>query len=115
MSPAGAPGVPVLPGAPGAPGAPAGPGTGTGTATGAGAGTLTTGAGVTTVGLSHALKESASATAENIIEYFMKIPFDGLTKNGSAEGLWAPRVATRRPLYLHAIQLICTHIPASIL
>ena len=84
MSPAGAAGVAALPGAPGAPGAPAGSGTGTGTGTGAGAGTLTTGAGVTTVGLSHALKESASATAENIIEYFMKIPFDGLTKNGSA-------------------------------
>jgi len=55
--------------APVAPVGPAGPGTATGTA------------GVTTVvGLSHALNASAISTAENIIEYFMRIPLDCLTK-----------------------------------
>jgi len=47
-----------------APVGPAGPGTGA----------VTTAAGVTTVGLSHALKASAISTAENAIEYFMRIP-----------------------------------------
>jgi len=46
----------------------------------AGPGTATTAAGVTTVGLSHALNASAITTAENTIEYFMRIPFDCLTK-----------------------------------
>jgi hypothetical protein len=37
--------------------------------------------GVTTVvGLSHALNASASSTAENIIEYFIRIPLECLTK-----------------------------------
>ena len=54
-----------------APVGPAGPGTGT----------VTTAAGVTTVGaLSHAPNASAITTAENIIEYFMRIPLDCLTK-----------------------------------
>src|SRR5665811_1731022 len=53
-----------------APVGPAGPGTGT----------VTTAAGVTTVGLSHALNASAITTVENTIEYFMRIPFDCLTK-----------------------------------
>jgi hypothetical protein len=43
---------------------------------GPGAGTVTTAAGVTTGGLSHALKASAISTAENAIGYFMRIPFD---------------------------------------
>jgi hypothetical protein len=60
--------VPVDPVDPVAPVAPAGPGT------------ATTAAGVTTVGLSHALNASAITTAENTIEYFMRIPFDCLTK-----------------------------------
>jgi hypothetical protein len=64
---------PVEPVDPVAPVAPAGPGT-------AGPGTATTAAGVTTVGLSHALNASAITTAENTIEYFMRIPFDCLTK-----------------------------------
>jgi hypothetical protein len=55
---------------PGAPDGPAGPETGT----------VTTAAGFTTVGLSHALKASAISIAENTIEYFMRIPFSRLTK-----------------------------------
>jgi len=58
--------------APVAPVAPAGPGTGAGTVT-------TVAGGVTTVGLSHALNESAISIAEKTIEYFMRIPFDYLT------------------------------------
>jgi hypothetical protein len=46
----------------------------------AGPGTVTTVAGVTTVGRSHALKASAISTAENTIEYFMRIPFHCLMK-----------------------------------
>ena len=49
--------------------APAGP-------TGPWAGTAITVAGVTVVGLSQALKTSVDSTAENTIEYFMKIPLD---------------------------------------
>ena len=49
--------------------------------TGPGAGTVTTAAGGgTTVGLSHALKASAISTAEDAIEYFMRIPFDCSTR-----------------------------------
>jgi hypothetical protein len=55
---------------PGAPDGPAGPGTGT----------VTTAAGFTTAGLSHALEASAISIAENAIEYFMGIPFNRLTK-----------------------------------
>ena len=55
---------------PGAPDGPAGPGTGA----------VTTAAGFTTVGLSHALKASAINIAENTIEYFMRIPFDCSTR-----------------------------------
>ena len=60
---------------------PAGPGTGT----------VTTAAGVTTVGLSHALSASAIITAENTIEYFMRIPFDCLTKTGHLDRIAATR------------------------
>src|ERR1035437_6198862 len=60
------PGAPVAPVNPVAPVGPAGPGTGS----------VTTGAGVTTGFLSQALIASAISTAENIIEYFMRIPFD---------------------------------------
>jgi hypothetical protein len=58
---------PVAPVDPVVPVAPAGP---------AGPGTVTTAAGVTTVGLSQALKVSAINTAENIIDYFITIPLD---------------------------------------
>jgi len=58
-----------------APVGPAGPGT-----AGPGTGTVTTAAGVTTVGRSHALNAVAISTAENTIEYFMRIPFDCWTK-----------------------------------
>lgn len=54
---------PAVPVAPEAPVGPAGPGTGT----------LTTVAGVTTVGLSQALNANAISAAENMIEYFMTI------------------------------------------
>ena len=57
--------------APVAPVAPVGP-------AGPGAGTTT--AGVTTVGLSHALNVRAVSTAVNNIEYFMEFPLFGLTK-----------------------------------
>jgi hypothetical protein len=60
---------PVDPVGPAAPAGPAGPGTGT-----------TTGAGFTTVDLSHAPNASAINTAENTIEYFMRIPFDRSTQ-----------------------------------
>jgi hypothetical protein len=66
---------PVYPVEPVAPVGPAGPGTGT----------VTTAGGVTTVGLSHALKVSAISTAENIIEYFMRIPLGYFEKNHSPE------------------------------
>jgi hypothetical protein len=66
-----APVDPVDPVEPVAPVAPAGPGT------------AITAAGVTTVGLSHALNATAVSTAENTIAYFMRIPFDCLTKNRS--------------------------------
>ncbi|AJP49210.1 hypothetical protein PG1C_13775 [Rugosibacter aromaticivorans] len=59
------PGIPVAPVDPVAPVGPAGPGTGT----------VTTVAGVMTVGLSHALNASTISTAENTIEYFMRILF----------------------------------------
>jgi|PersoiStandDraft_1058852.scaffolds.fasta_scaffold36243_1 hypothetical protein len=39
-------------------------------------GTVTTAVGVATVGLSHALNTSAVNTAENTIEYFIRIPLD---------------------------------------
>lgn len=42
-------------------------------------GTVTTAAGFTTLGLSHALKASAISIVENTIEYFMRIPFNRLT------------------------------------
>src|SRR5450759_5221399 len=61
---------PFIATSPVAPVGPAGPGTGT----------VTTAAGVTTVGLSHALNASAISAAENTIEYFMRIPLDCLTK-----------------------------------
>src|ERR1017187_8690343 len=64
-----------------APVGPAGPGTGT----------VTTAAGVTTVGLSHALNASAISTAENTIEYFMRIPFDCLTKTAHLDRFAATR------------------------
>jgi tetrahydromethanopterin S-methyltransferase subunit D len=57
--------APVSPADPAAPAGPAGPGTGT----------ATTAAGVTTVGLSHALRANAITTAENTIEYFIIISF----------------------------------------
>src|SRR5512133_3239352 len=38
------------------------------------------GAGGTAVGLSHALRASAISTAEDAIEYFMRIPFDCSTR-----------------------------------
>jgi hypothetical protein len=63
-----APVDPVDPVEPVAPVAPAGPGT------------AITVAGVTTVGLSHALNATAVSTAENTNAYFMRIPFDCLTK-----------------------------------
>jgi hypothetical protein len=79
---------PVDPVDPVAPVGPAGPGTGT----------VTTAGGVTTVGLSHALNASAISAAENTIEYFMRIPFDCLTK--TASGFWTdlrrPGVAVRK-------------------
>lgn len=53
---------------------------------GPGAGTVTTAAGVTTGGLSHALKASAISTAENAIGYFMRIPFDCSTKTAHLLG-----------------------------
>jgi hypothetical protein len=80
--------APVDPVDPGAPVGPAGPGTGT---AGPGTGTATTAAGVTTVGLSHALNAIAISTAENAIEYFMRIPFDCLTKTAHLEGFAATR------------------------
>lgn len=61
-----APVEPVEPTEPVDPVAPVGP---------AGPGTVTT-AGVTTVAFSHALTPRASTTAENRIEYFMRIPLD---------------------------------------
>src|SRR6185369_8519291 len=61
---------PVVPGAPGGPAGPGGPGTGVGTVTTAGCTTV----GCTTVGFSHALKASATTTAEKIAEYFILIP-----------------------------------------
>src|SRR5476651_10183 len=70
---------PVDPVDPEAPVAPAGPGT------------ATTAAGVTTVGLSHALNASAISTAENTIEYFMRIPFDCLTKTAHLDRFAATR------------------------
>jgi hypothetical protein len=63
-----APVVPVAPVSPVEPVAPVGP-------AGPGTGTAITVAGVTTVGLSHALKASAISTAENTIEYFIRITF----------------------------------------
>ena len=47
---------------------------------GPGTETVATGAGFTIVGLSHALKASDISTAGNTIEYFMRIPFNRLTK-----------------------------------
>jgi hypothetical protein len=86
------PDAPVDPVDPVAPVGPAGPGT-----AGPGTGTVTTAAGVTTaVGLSHALNASAISTAENIIEYFMKIPFDCLTKTAHLTDLRSPGIAVRK-------------------
>jgi hypothetical protein len=48
-----------------------------------GTGTVPTGAGFTTVGLSHALKASAINIAEYTLEYFMRIPFGRLTNDHS--------------------------------
>jgi hypothetical protein len=85
---------PVDPVDPVAPVGPAGPGTGTGTAT--------TGAGVTTVaGLSHALNASAITTAENIIEYFMRIPFDCLTKTAHLDRFAATPSYTQKIRHIH--------------
>jgi hypothetical protein len=57
--------MPVEPVDPVAPVGPAGP---------AGPGATTLGAGTITVFFSHAVKVKATSTAENTIEYFMKIP-----------------------------------------
>src|ERR1019366_7708556 len=56
---------------------------------GLGTGTVTTAAGVTTVGLSHALNASTISAAENTIEYFMRIPFDCLTKTAHLDSFAA--------------------------
>ena len=60
------------------PAAPVGP-------AGAGTGTVTTAGGLTTVGLSHALNASAISTAENTVEYFMRIPFECVTKTACVD------------------------------
>jgi hypothetical protein len=91
-----APVSPVAPVDPVAPVGPAGPGTGT---AGPGTGIATTGLGVTTVGFSHAVNASAITTAESIIEYFMGIPLDYLTKNAHLNWLaatWSYRLKVRQ-------------------
>jgi hypothetical protein len=65
----------VAPVDPLAPVGPAGPGTGT----------VTTAAGVTTVGRSHALKLSAIRTAENTSEYFIRFPLNYLKETAHQE------------------------------
>jgi hypothetical protein len=51
------------------------------------------GAGAITVGLSHALNANTISTAENAIENFMRIPFNGLMKTAHLD----TSAATRRP------------------
>ena len=60
------------------PAAPVGP-------AGAGTGTVTAAGGLTTVCLSHALNASAISTAENTVEYFMRIPSDCVTKTACVD------------------------------
>ena len=79
-----------------APVAPAGPGTGT----------ATTAAGVTTVGLSHALSTSAIVTAENTIEYFMRIPLVCLANTARPKGVAAALADTTEKYLVHAFSSV---------
>jgi hypothetical protein len=104
-----APVDPVDPVDPVAPVGPAGPGT-----AGPGTGTATTAAGVTTVGLSHALNASATNTAENTIENFMRIPFNCLTKNRLPGRICGGlELQIESTPYPHAIPFAGVHSPAS--
>ena len=92
---------PVVPVDPVDPVAPVGP---------AGPGTATTAAGVTTVGLSHALNANAITTAENTIEYFMGIPFDCLTKTAHLDRFAATRSCNVKVRYIRMRFRSLTHI-----
>jgi hypothetical protein len=100
-----APVPPAAPVDPVAPVAPAGPGT-----AGPGTGTATTAAGVTTVGLSHALNASAISAAENTIEYFMRIPFDCLTKTAHLDGFAATRSCSSKVRHIRVRFRSMAHI-----
>lgn len=98
--------APVLPVAPVSPVEPAGP---------AGPGTATTVAGVTTVGLSHALNANAIAAAVNTIEYFMGIPLSVVGKPLVQKGRWLPLLiqADSSP-YMVSPQFVSAHTRTNI-
>ena len=63
------------------------------------------------VGLSHALNDSAISTAENIIEYFMKIPFECLTKTAHPDRLAPARNCRTKVRHIRMRFCSLAHIP----